>query len=98
MAVNRKDIESLGHLARIELADEELTRLTPEIKGILGYVEQLKQLDVENVPPTAGTLDLTDVLRPDTPASSLPPEEALRNAPDRDGPYFRVPRIIDPTE
>jgi len=65
------------------------------MQAILDYVDQLKKLDVEGVPPLDNAVDLTNVRRNDEPRPGLPPEAALANAPSVVGPYFAVPRIID---
>mgnify|MGYP001558454258 CR=1 FL=1 len=97
MAITPKDVEYLAHLARIQLTPEELQRFTGQLDEILAYVEKLKAAKVEGVPPTSHVLELSNVFRQDEVQPSLSPEAALANAPDREGPFFRVPRIIDPT-
>ena len=97
MPITPKDVEYLAHLARIQLTAEELKRFTGQLDQILAYVEKLKTAQVEGVPPTTHVLDLSNVFREDEKKPSLPNPAALGNAPDREGPFFRVPRIIEPT-
>ena len=95
MAISRKDVEYLGYLARIQLRAEEVERFASQLEQILGYVEKLKEVNVEGVPPTSHVLELTNVYRPDDPVPSLPSEKVLEGAPSREGPFFKVPRVID---
>jgi len=95
MSISRKDLEYLAALARIELTPKELEQLAPELGQILDYVEKLKEADTESVPPTAHVLNPSHAVRKDQTQGSLSQEQALSNAPDREGPFFRVPRIID---
>jgi aspartyl-tRNA(Asn)/glutamyl-tRNA(Gln) amidotransferase subunit C len=96
MAISPKDVEYLAHLARIELTQEEIQCFTGQLDEILLYVEQLKSVNTEGVPPTSHVLPLANVYREDQSRLSLSTDAALSNAPDREGLYFRVPRIIDP--
>ena len=97
MAISPKDVQYLAHLARIELKPEEIQRFAGQLDEILTHAEKLKKAATEQVPPTSHVLSLTNVFRPDEAKSSLTPEAGLANAPDREGPFFRVPRVIDPT-
>lgn len=97
MAISRKDVEYLAHLARVELSPEEIKRFTGQLDEILAYVEKLKTAKTEGVPPTSHVLSLENVYRDDRVEPSLPSEKALGNGPDREGPFFRVPRVIEPT-
>lgn len=97
MAISPKDVETLSHLARIQLTDEERARFAGQLDEILSYVEKLKTAKTEGVPPTSHVLPLSNVFREDQLHPSLPTEQALDNAPQREGPYFKVPRVIDPT-
>ncbi len=97
MAISQKDVEYLAHLARVQLSPEEIRRFAGELSEILGYVEKLKGVDTEGVPPTSHVLPLTNVFREDQARPTLSQEEALANAPDREGPFFRVPKIIEAT-
>ena len=95
MAILRKDVEYLAHLARLELTSEELSRFVPQLDEILAYVEKLKKAKTEGIPPTSHALKMTNVFREDQVKPCLSTEEALKNAPDREGPFFKVPQIIE---
>lgn len=97
MAISPKDVEYLSRLARIQLTGEELSRFSGQLGEILSYVEKLKQAQTEGVPPTSHVLPLSNVFREDRLQPSLSTEQALANAPEREGPYFKVPQVIDPT-
>src|SRR5262245_6248746 len=89
------NLRHLARLARLELTDAELETLRPRLQAIIEYVDQLKKLPVEGVPPLDNAVDLANPRRPDEPRPGLPAEAALANAPAAAGPYFTVPRIIE---
>lgn len=95
MAISVKDVEYLAHLARIGLSPEEMGRFAGQLDEILAYVEKLKSVPVEGIPPTSHVLELSNVFREDETRPSLSNDAALADAPGREGPFFRVPRIID---
>ena len=83
-----------GQVSRLSLKEDDLQRLTDQLESILGYVDKLSEVDVTGVEPTAHALPLHNVLREDVVEPSLPLEKVLRNAPDVDGRFFKVPKII----
>lgn len=89
------NIQYVARLARIELTPEEEQVLGAQLGDILGYVAQLKEVDVNGVEPTAHAFPLVNVVRPDEPVPPLTQEEALRNAPARAGGLFVVPKIVE---
>jgi aspartyl-tRNA(Asn)/glutamyl-tRNA(Gln) amidotransferase subunit C len=91
MAIERDDVLHVARLARLALTDEELDRLGRELNAILEAVGKVSELDLDDVEPTSHPLDLVNVWAEDEPRPSLPVEEALANAPERDGNFFRVP-------
>ena len=93
--ISRADVEHVARLARLHLTDDELERMRVQLDAILAYIDKLKALDVEGVEPTSHAVPLVNVMRPDAVIESLPQAEALANAPDRAGEFFRVPRIIE---
>lgn len=97
MAISVKDVQYLALLARLQLSDDELKRFAPQLDEILDYVEKLKTAKTEGVPPTSHVLEMSNVFREDQSRPSLPTDDALKNAPDREGPFFKVPRILDAT-
>ena len=95
MPVSRDDAEYVARLARIELTEDEKNTLTSQLSSILGHIEKLNELDTESLEPTFHVLDVTNVFRDDVVRPSLPTEEALKNAPARDGDFFKVPKILE---
>jgi aspartyl-tRNA(Asn)/glutamyl-tRNA(Gln) amidotransferase subunit C len=91
MAIDREQLRHVAHLARLELSDEELERLGPQLNDIIAAVSKVAELDLSDVPATSHPLDVVNVWAEDEPRPCLPVDEALANAPDRDGDYFRVP-------
>ena len=87
-------VRHIGKLSRIELTDEEVPRLARQLGDVLGHFGKLGELDTEGVEPMAHAVELNNVLADDVPAESLSPEEALANAPQRDGDFFKVPKVI----
>jgi aspartyl-tRNA(Asn)/glutamyl-tRNA(Gln) amidotransferase subunit C len=98
VALDRKDVEHVAKLARLELSEEELELYTRQLGDILKYVEQLNEVDVKGVEPLAHGAHGQDVFRVDGVKPSLAREKALDGAPDSDGQHFRVPKVIDTGE
>lgn len=94
MSLSPDEVLQVARLARLELTGDELTRMAEQLNRILGYVEQIQQLNTEGVEPLAHPLPVRNVFREDEPAPSLPVDEALRNAPSRVGDYFGVPAVF----
>jgi len=92
--LTKEQVEHVALLARLELSDEEKEKYATQLSAILEYAEALNKVDTENVPPTAHVLPLKNVFREDRVCAHLANEKALANAPDREGNYFRVPRIL----
>ena len=91
MAIDREQLLKVAHLARLELREDEIERLEAQLNDILEAVSKVSELDLSDVPPTSHPLDVVNVWEEDEPRPCLPVEEALANAPERDGDYFRVP-------
>ena len=89
------DIKYIAHLARLTLSPDEEKKIGAQLGGILGYIEKLKELDVNGVEPTAHAVPLVNVTRPDEVRPSLPHDEALRNAPAQANGLFMVPKIVE---
>jgi aspartyl-tRNA(Asn)/glutamyl-tRNA(Gln) amidotransferase subunit C len=85
----------VAHLARLELSDAELERMTRDLSAIVDYVNQLQKVDTDTVEPLAHALDVQNVFRDDEPRPSLPVDAALANAPDRRGDFYAVPAVLD---
>jgi len=93
--ITRKEVEHVARLARLELSEGEKDLMTAQLDRILGYMDKLNELDMSQVEPTSHVIPMVNVMREDEAKPSLSPDDALANAPDRETPYFRVPRIIE---
>jgi aspartyl-tRNA(Asn)/glutamyl-tRNA(Gln) amidotransferase subunit C len=91
--ISEEQVRHVAYLARLGLTDEEVKRMGEQLGAILDSIEKFQELDLEDVPPTANPLNLTNVFRPDEPRAELKREEALSTAPDPVDDLFAVPRI-----
>jgi aspartyl-tRNA(Asn)/glutamyl-tRNA(Gln) amidotransferase subunit C len=89
--IDREHLLHVASLARLELREDELERLGAQLNDIIAAVSKVAELDLTDIPPTSHPLDLVNVWAEDEPHESLPVDEALANAPEREGSYFRVP-------
>ena len=93
--ITMQEVEQVARLARLALSDAEKESMRRELDGILSYIDKLRALNTEGVPPTSHAVPMTNVMREDEPVPSWPQAEMLANAPDRSGEFFRVPKIIE---
>jgi aspartyl-tRNA(Asn)/glutamyl-tRNA(Gln) amidotransferase subunit C len=91
MAIDREQLLHVAHLARLELREDEVERLEGQLNDILEAVSKVSELDLSDVPPTSHPLEVVNLWRDDVPEPCLPVEEALANAPEREGNFFKVP-------
>jgi aspartyl-tRNA(Asn)/glutamyl-tRNA(Gln) amidotransferase subunit C len=89
------DVKYVAHLARLALTPDEERVIGSQLHSVLGYIEKLKEVDVEGVEPTAHAFPLVNVVRPDEVRPSLSNEEALANAPAKSNGLFIVPKIVE---
>ena len=87
-------VRHIGRLSRIELTDEQAEMFRVQLASILDYFGKLQELDTAGVEPMAHAVEISNVFADDSPGKSLTPEEALANAPQRDGDFFKVPKVI----
>ena len=95
MSVTKKDVFYMANLARLKFSDEEAEELVHDMNNILGYIDLLKKADTDNVEPLDHVSELTPRYREDIAIAPLDHDKALKNAPDADSDYFRVPRVIE---
>ena len=93
--IDQTQVKKVARLARLELTEAEVAEFTDQLSEILDYVEKLNELDTENVEPLAHCLPITNCFREDIIKESLGTEKTLANAPQRDGEFFKVPKILD---
>ena len=91
----RIDIDHLATLSRLALTPEEKAKFSAQLGDILGHIEQLKQVNVDGVEPTAHATPIFNVLQADEPRPGLPVEQALRNAPAQRDNMVLVPRVVE---
>lgn len=94
MSISDADVKKIAKLARLRLTDDEVGRYGGQLAKILDAMTELERVDTKDVPPTASVLGVTDVTRADVPRPFQNREGLLQNAPDRDGPYFKVRKVI----
>jgi aspartyl-tRNA(Asn)/glutamyl-tRNA(Gln) amidotransferase subunit C len=95
MSVSDSDVRKIAKLARLRLSDEEIARYGGQLTKILDSMAELAALDTKDVPPTTSVLGVVNVMREDAPRPFEERERLLENAPDRDGPYFKVRKVIE---
>ena len=95
MAISKKDVQYVADLCRIHLDDKELNRLSSQLEDILKFIDQLKKLDVKDILPSSHILEIKNVYRKDEVYPSLLSPEVLKNAPQKQGEFFKVPPIIE---
>lgn len=93
--IQQDEVRHMAKLARLQLNEAELALYTDQMGRILDFFDELKQLDTEGVPLTAHPIPVSNALREDVVRPSLPVDQALANAPHREGDYFRVPKILE---
>jgi aspartyl-tRNA(Asn)/glutamyl-tRNA(Gln) amidotransferase subunit C len=93
--ITRADVEKVAMLARLELSDAELDRMTADLGAILDHIQVLAELPLQHVGPTSQVLQLRNVMREDVIRPSLPVEAVLANAPDREEGSFRVRAVLE---
>jgi len=92
--IDRDQVLHVAKLARLELSESEIDRMTTELSNVLGHIEKMSELDLAGVPATSHVIDLVNVLRPDEPEPCLPLEVALASAPDQVDGGFGVPSPV----
>ncbi len=92
---NTEEVLRIARLARLGLSEAEIDRMGEQLSDILENFEILKQVDTSDIPPTAQSITLQNVVRDDEIAPSLPQDQVLANAPQRDGNFFRVRAVLE---
>jgi len=93
--IDRQQVRKVAKLARLDLTEAEIEEFTGQLGAILEYVEKMNELDTATVEPLAHCLPIHNVFRVDEVRESLGTEQTLANAPQRDGPFFKVPKILE---
>jgi aspartyl-tRNA(Asn)/glutamyl-tRNA(Gln) amidotransferase subunit C len=95
MSLDAATIRRIAKLARIHVAEDEVARLQSELGGILGWIAQLNEVDVTGVEPLTGAAHMALIQREDVVTDGGIAERVLANAPDRVGPYYAVPKVVE---
>lgn len=93
--IDQTRVRKVARLSRLELTEAEVAEFADQLSAILEYVEKMNELDTDDVQPLAHCLPISNCFRPDCVKESLGTEKTLGNAPQRDGEFFKVPKIID---
>ncbi len=94
MKIDDQIIDKISGLAYLEFGEEEKEKIRQDLEQILSFVDRLKELDTENVEPLVYLSDKRDVLREDRMIPTISIDEALLNAPEKSGRFFKVPKVI----
>jgi len=95
MKLSREEVLHIARLARLGLSEADVEKFREQLSNILENFEALKNVDTTDVPPTAQSIALQSVMRDDEIIPSLPAEEILKNAPHREGEFFRVKAVLE---
>ena len=95
MALEPATIRRIATLARIHVEDAELVALATELNGILGWIEQLNEVNVDGIEPLAGAQQMALKMREDVVTDGGYPDRILANAPERAGDFFVVPKVVE---
>ncbi|HCA42960.1 MAG TPA: Asp-tRNA(Asn)/Glu-tRNA(Gln) amidotransferase GatCAB subunit C [Bacteroidetes bacterium] len=95
MAVTIKEVENIAKLAKLKFSIEETEKLQGDLNKILEYIDELNEVNLDDTEPMENINELVNVTRKDEIIKGLSQEEALKNAPEKTGNYFKVPKVID---
>ncbi len=95
MKISRQEVLHIALLSRLGLTEEEVDSLTEQLSNILENFEVLQQVDTTDIPPTAQSISLTNVVKDDLVVPSLPTSEVMANAPRRETDFFRVRAVLE---
>lgn len=95
MSLDKDTVKNIAFLARIKVSDEDLELLAGELSNIIGWVEQLSEVDTEGVEPMTSVADMDLFRREDSVSDGGISEKVLANAPDREGDFFTVPKMVE---
>jgi len=95
MSIDKKDLQKIAHLARLEFDEKSQEKMLKDMNNMLSFVEKLQELDTDHVEPLQSMSFECNRLREDVVKGQIPHENALKNAPEKDSKYFRVPKVIE---
>ena len=92
--ISVSDVRKVAQLARLELPEDQIKTYTAQLEEILSYVDQLQAIDTRNIPPTTRAVEVVNAMRDDIVEVNNSREDILNQAPQREGDFFRVPKIL----
>ena len=92
--ISSSDIRKVAQLARLEIPEDQIQTYTNQLEEILSYVDQLQEIDTQNISPTTRAVEVVNAMREDIVEFNSSREELLNQAPQREGDFFRVPKIL----
>lgn len=95
MSLDKNDVRRVAFLARIKVDEEDLEPVARDLNNIIGWVEQLAEVDTDGVEPMTGAVGMTMTRRDDVVTDGGDPDKVLSNAPDRVGDFYAVPKVVD---
>jgi aspartyl-tRNA(Asn)/glutamyl-tRNA(Gln) amidotransferase subunit C len=95
MSLDPATVRRIATLARIHIDDAEIAQVQAELNGILGWIEQLNEVNIEGVEPLTGAASMALKMREDVVNDGNIQDDMLANAPERIGPYFAVPKVVE---
>ncbi len=95
MSISREEVLHVARLARVGLTDADVDRLTEQLSNILENFTALQRVDTTGIPPTAQSIPLQNVMKPDEVCPSLTPDQVLANAPLREDDFFRIKPVLE---
>ncbi len=96
--IDREQVNKVAHLARLDITSDEAQQFTTQLNGILDYFEQLQELNTDDVEPTTRAIETSNITRADKLEPFPNKQDLLKSAPEQDGDYFRVPKIMSSDE
>lgn len=94
MKIDKETIDRLAHLSRLQFSEKETTRMQGDLENMLTFIDKINRLDLDGIAPLVYMTEGEDELREDVVIKTITKDEALKNAPDRDTDYFRVPKVM----
>jgi len=95
MKLSREEVVHIAALARLGISEDEIEKAREQLSNIIENFDILKEVNTDDIPPTAQSIDLHSVMRDDVPDTSLPSEETLANAPDCEGDFFKLRAVLE---
>ena len=95
MKIDTNSIKKIAHLARLEFDESSIEKMSSDMSQILGWVEKLNEIDTENIEPLTTMSSEVNDMREDKIGHQLAHESGMKNAPNRDSDYFRVPKVME---